>query len=216
MGGFLLRRSSFSLLSIHIHYSFFQFFDLPQLITMKSPLRRAPLVHWITTCGARRKTPKNYMGKRRRRNHSETRQEKKRREWMRDVEKSLERERLWKTTGITAYIAASKFPSLFNCSNGQRAPRSQSPAQDFLAHLHHNRTCWSAGIISISEHAEARGEKNKKKKKRPESTFGLSTSFFTIFPFLLLSIYVCTTKPPSIHCDSMCGMYIYRPLAEQR
>ncbi len=26
------------------------FFDLPQLITMKSPLRRAPMVHWITTC----------------------------------------------------------------------------------------------------------------------------------------------------------------------
>lgn len=33
------------------------------------------------------------------------------------------------------------------------------------AHLHHNRTCWSGGIISISEHAEARGEKSKKPKK---------------------------------------------------
>lgn len=208
MGGFLLRRSSFSLLSIHIHYSFFQFFDLPQLITMKSPLRRAPLVHWITTCGARRKTPKNYMGKRRRRNHSETRQEKKRREWMRDVEKSLERERLWKTTGITAYIAASKFPSLFNCSNGQRAPRSQSPAQDFLAHLHHNRTCWSAGIISISEHAEARGEKNKKKKKDP-SPLLVCLPHFSQYSLFCCCLFMYVLQNHHLYIVIVCVVCIY-------
>ena len=68
------------------------------------------------------------MGKRRRRNHSETPQEKKKREWMRDVEKSLERETLKNDWDNRMYIVNSHlFSAAAMASEHQEAkaqPRS--------------------------------------------------------------------------------------------
>lgn len=72
-------------------FSYF-FFDLPQLITMKSPLRRAPLVHWITTCNGGGTKPQTIWeeggggG-----TAAQQEEEEEKGEWMRDVEEREKR-----------------------------------------------------------------------------------------------------------------------------
>jgi len=61
-------------------------FDLPQLITMKSPLGRAPLVHRITTCNGGGTKPQTIWEERGGTAAQQEEEEEGEEEWMRDVE----------------------------------------------------------------------------------------------------------------------------------